>query len=442
MIVFLLFITFLNMFGSTCCCNFCNSCKNEIKNNSNNKSVNRNLNGKKTKKNKINKIVDYNYINNKLISIKKEIATSNGELDDDRVNEFSETFNLLIDNMDRFKLDLNALVNKLKDVLIDDSYIIDESKINIYNNFPDNFEVKHNKCKLKWKFNCWFASVIWALFSIKKFAIFIKNTNFDKNTEERRYNILKNFLYLYEHNDGLNNKVINIYRDKIAKEIYLRGVGLGQNFLYEKYYDFVKYKEWNNVNNFLDYFRIDHIFYNVEDFTFDIIHSFTNGKELGTYKFNKKNNFKYDYNINIPLYHFFYSLFDNEFDVEIVKRDNGATVLKNFADSKIYWGGLVSCYLFTNDSRVKSYQELESIYDNDNIKKRFEPCVFLLVSPGYHIVTIVKDNEGTWRLYDGLSKSYGKNVDIKNEFKNKNYIIINNNRYSVNICFVEVFIES
>lgn len=346
--------------------------------------------------------------------------------------------------------ELNKYLAEIKKAFIKDDYLNDPNKINIYRKFPDNYEVKADKCALEWNYNCWFTATILAIFSIKKFALFLKNTNFDKNTEENRWNVLKDFLLIYENNKQLDSNIINKYRDMVAIKMFLKGYDY---FLKCKEYYFDRYKEWNNSGNFFDYYGFDDIFVYVDDETtklciYNLINEIKTKEPEQNIKgervnFIKKNHYLCADTSGYELYmkDFYKKILNDKIEFEITFDE----------EKKRYWVKQIpydhyeyyhtKVYLFTNDTRCNSKDDLDRFVFDENIKKRYEPCALLIASPGFHICTLIKDNNDNWRLYDGLNNTNGKVIDIKKEFGNKMYFLLGGRKYYILYCFSEVFIE-
>lgn len=342
--------------------------------------------------------------------------------------------------------ELNKYLDEIKKAFTKDDYLKDPNKINIYRKFPDNYEVKADKCELEWNYNCWLNAALLCVFSIKKFVLFLKNTEFNKNTEEDRWNELKDLLNLYENNRRLSSDTINKFRDRIAMKMFVKGYGY---FHKCKEYYFNRYKEWNDSGNFFNYYHIDDIFCDELDCTISsIIRNLVDeikNKNLNKISsgecvnFVKKKHFLIDPS-NI-LCDFYKKILNDkiEFKITLDEEKNRYWVEEIPYDHNAYYDAKV--YLFTNDARCKSKDDLDKIVFDENIKKRYEPCALLIASPGFHICTLIKDKYDNWRLYDGFSNTNGRIIDIKKEFGDKMYFLLGGNKYYITYCFSEVFIE-
>ena len=352
--------------------------------------------------------------------------------------KFNNIFNYVGPKNEENEKKLEEYYDKIEKLLIKDDYI-ESKKLSIYNDFTDNFEVKNEKCILKWDFNCWFTSLIYCLLSIKKFVLFIKNTKFNKSNDENRYNILKELLELYESNNSLDSKTLNTYRDKLALKI-LRY----DNYLYIRSHirnktkiSFENCKTWNNPHDLFLYFNKGNLFHCDFDYTYIDLSKMYKSVKDNKYKFYKKDiPFSVDSPSGYGLKEFAFGLLDDEFDCEIINGKN-SFYINSF--KRFNFDGLINIYYFTNDKKCKSVEDLVKKIDSKNIEKKYEPVSFILFSETLgHTIPLIKCDDEKWRVYDDYTKNYGTVIDIKKQLHNRNYITIKGHEYAIINCFCEV----
>lgn len=422
------------IFGGCCCKNCC--CHHPKAN------LNFNVTKRNSDLNLSNNILNEYFKSINSGKIKEEVFSEIKKLNDVFRKMPRDEFNL---KYSEYRVKINKAISRIS------KYEIDTNKINIYNDFPDNYKVSDQKCFLECNYNCWLNAPIVALFSIKKFGQFLINTKFNKGTGEDRFNLLKDLFNLYCTNDNLDSKVINKYRDMIALGIFFDATGLPIAYNSKRLYEFNDhFIEWNNSHNFFDYFRIGDIFCEFTDYILLDLHSYLlytdgsictdkpNPKQPGMYKF-VKDDFTIDKRLNYQktdiVGNFILDLLPNEFEYKVLYNKEGEAYV-DFLNLK----GLdfIDIFFFTNNGNCKSAKKLEAIINDDNIEKKYIIHSFLLVAAQYHIVSLVKDTNGNFRIYDGLSRRYGEVINLNDEFKGKPYIHLNGYDYYPKFCFCEV----